>query len=93
MHDYSYDLAALQGESEILFRFVFVADQATNEEGAVIDDLVIEGTLSNTDITFLDAILVSPNPSKDTFNLQWKSQGDVMNLSVFGVTGKKIINK
>ncbi len=92
-HDYSYDLASLQSETEIVFRFAFHADAATNEEGAVIDDLVIEGTLSSGDIQFLDKVLVSPNPSEGIFNVRWKSEGANMDFTIFDITGKTIVTK
>lgn len=93
IHNYSYDLTPLQNQSEIIFRFAFIADSATNEEGAVIDDLVIEGTLSNEDIQKLDNVLVSPNPSEGIFNLQWKPTDSNMNITVFDITGKTVLSR
>ncbi|CAM1365248.1 T9SS type A sorting domain-containing protein [Tenacibaculum xiamenense] len=92
-HDYSYDLASLQSETEIVFRFAFHADTNTSEEGAVIDDLVIEGTLSSGDIQLLDNVLVSPNPSEGIFNVRWKSEGANMDFSIYDITGKTILTK
>ncbi len=93
VHNYSYDLNALTNETEIMFRFVFVADQATNEEGAVIDDLVVQGVLSNNDIAMLDGISVSPNPSDSVFNIQWQPDGEPMDITIYDVTGKKILSR
>lgn len=93
VHNYSYDLSALNNESEIMFRFVFVADAFTNEEGAVIDDLVIEGVLSNNDVAMLNGISVSPNPSESIFNIQWQPDGEPMDIIIYDITGKKILSK
>ncbi|OSY89050.1 hypothetical protein WH52_02820 [Tenacibaculum holothuriorum] len=90
--EYSYDLNAFKNESNIVFRFKFLADDATNEEGVVIDDLVIAGTLSNNDPTVLNAISIFPNPSDDIFNLRWTT-GDNLNIKVYDITGKQIFSK
>ncbi|PQJ21556.1 T9SS type A sorting domain-containing protein [Tenacibaculum sp. SG-28] len=93
IHDYSYDLSALSNQTEIMFRFVFVADANTNEEGVVIDDLVIEGVLSNNDLELLNGISVSPNPSESIFNIQWQPDGEPMDLTIYDITGKKILSR
>ncbi|RBW55300.1 glycosyl hydrolase [Tenacibaculum sp. E3R01] len=92
-HQYSYDLSAFSTENSFIIRFVFKADDNTNGEGAVIDDLVIEGTLSSGDVTLLNNISISPNPSESIFNLKWKSEGETMNVGVFDITGKQVFSK
>ncbi|WP_435261515.1 T9SS type A sorting domain-containing protein [Tenacibaculum sp. nBUS_03] len=93
IHQYSYDLSSFSSESSFIMRFVFKADDNTNAEGAVIDDLVIEGTLSSGDATLLNNISISPNPSESIFNLKWKSEGENMNVVVFDITGKQVFSK
>jgi hypothetical protein len=51
-------------ESNIIFRFFFQSDDATNEEGVIIDNFVVEGTcsLSTTENEF-KGLSVYPNPT------------------------------
>ncbi len=80
---YSYDFTAnaasetdLTQAENIVFRFVFHTDEYVTEEGAVIDDFVIEGTPVNDDDDDDDGILdvddncpLTPNPDQlDTDN-------------------------
>lgn len=92
MHDYSYDLGGFTNEASIIFRFVFFTDQNTNEEGVVIDDLVIQGTLSTDSFDLLSNIAIYPNPSDAIFNIDWNT-GDTLNIKVFDVTGKQVFAK
>lgn len=92
MHDYSYDLAAFTNETSIIFRFKFYTDANTNEEGVVIDDLVIQGTLSTNSFDLLNDIAVYPNPSDNIFNIDWNTN-DTLNIKVFDITGKQIFTK
>ncbi len=49
MTEYVYNLAPLAAKQNIVFRFVFHSDDATNEEGVIIDDFIIsqEGTVDD----------------------------------------------
>ena len=49
MTEYSYDLAGLASESTVTFRFVYHADDAVNEEGAIIDDFYVAGITPDDD--------------------------------------------
>ncbi|TVZ56644.1 putative secreted protein (Por secretion system target) [Lutibacter sp. Hel_I_33_5] len=91
-HDYSYDLAAFTNESNITFRFKFIADAYTNEEGVAIDDFVINGILSTKDIVLENTFNVYPNPSNDTFNFNWNGT-EKATISIFDYTGKLIHQK
>jgi hypothetical protein len=45
MREYSHSLSAFDKrfrESNIIFRFFFQSDDATNEEGVIIDNFVVE---------------------------------------------------
>lgn len=91
-HDYSYDLSAFKNEKNIVFRFKFVADAAVNEEGVIIDDLVIDGVLSIENERLQNIVSVYPNPSHTTFNLSWLESGNA-SLTVHDYTGKLIFKK
>jgi hypothetical protein len=90
LHDYSYDLAAFTNESSILFRFKFVADAAENEEGALIDDLVIDGVLPVSEFNAIKGLSIYPNPSSSIFNINW-AQGSNFSISIFDLTGKLLL--
>jgi len=90
LHDYSYDLAALTNEVNIVFRFVFKSDSGVNEEGVVIDDLVVNGTLSLNDTLLQNAISIYPNPSEDIFNISWKFNNKA-SIDVYNYLGQLIL--
>lgn len=90
LQEYSYDLAALSTQTSIMFRFVFHTDGYVNEEGAVIDDLVIEGTALNTTKYELEQIAVFPNPSNDIFNIRVQNIPNYT-LTVRDITGKLLL--
>lgn len=92
LHDYSYDLVNFKDEPNIMFRFKFVADDAKNEEGALIDDLVITGTLIEEEINQINGLLIYPNPSENIFNINW-SEGNNFSISVFDLTGKLLLQE
>jgi len=85
---YSHSLTALTGNSNVIFRFVFHSDESVTKEGAVIDDLVVEGVLSNADFKMED-IVIYPNPSTGIFTLNY---GNFIPdfIQVFDISGKII---
>ncbi|MES2543754.1 MAG: M4 family metallopeptidase [Bacteroidota bacterium] len=96
MREYSYDLSAfgLGGAtpaSNILFRFVFHSDESAVEEGAIIDNFVVEGTLSSAHNDF-NVFSVSPNPSKGTVTLSLSTNSEVK-VSLYDISGRNIYNK
>jgi hypothetical protein len=92
LHDYSYDLAAFKDEASILFRFKFLADDASNEEGALIDDLVITGVLPVDEFEQISGLSIYPNPSNSVFNITWKA-GQKFSISIFDIAGKSLLHK
>ena len=69
MKEYAHSLSAFDkegsAENNIIFRFFFQSDDATNEEGVIIDNFVVEGsetTLNTTENEF-KALSVYPNPT------------------------------
>ncbi len=94
MRQYSYDLSAFGAggtqQSNMIFRFVFHSDEAATEEGAIIDNFVVEGTLSNVENVF-NTFAISPNPSKGTVLLSLSTDSNVK-VSLFDISGRKIYN-
>ncbi len=95
MREYSYDLADFGSggatpQSNIIFRFVFHSDDAVAEEGAIIDNFVVEGTLSNAHNDF-NVFAISPNPSKGTVSLSLSTNSEVK-VSLYDISGRNIYN-
>lgn len=87
---YTYDLDAFTNEPSMIFRLVFHSDQAVNEEGVVIDDLFVDGTLSADEFS-LGEIAIYPNPSNNIFNIKLTNVNE-FNYSVTDLTGKLVID-
>ena len=91
LQEYSYDLTALNSETNIVFRFVFHSDQYTVNEGAIIDDLTIEGTLNISDFS-PEVFRIYPNPSKNIFNISAKAINH-FHFNVTDITGKIVVER
>ncbi|WP_242120807.1 T9SS type A sorting domain-containing protein [Aestuariivivens sediminicola] len=89
LQEYSYDLSSLNSETSIAFRFVFHSDQYEVNEGVIIDDLSIEGTLNVSEFDPL-VFRIYPNPSSDIFNIQTKGMSS-FSYSITDMTGKHIV--
>ncbi|WP_438962490.1 T9SS type A sorting domain-containing protein [Nonlabens sp.] len=92
MKTYSYDLTAFNAENNIVFRYVFHSDQSVTEEGVIIDNVVVTGTLSNEDLNLENSFKVFPNPSNGNFTLSWNSLDD-FDYSIYDVSGKLITSR
>lgn len=93
MQEYSYALNALSGASNITFRFVFESDLSINDEGVVIDNFVITGTLSGTEYSEINYNLY-PNPSQGLFTLDLPlSSPDSFQLAVYNIAGQRVFQK
>ncbi|MBJ2174755.1 T9SS type A sorting domain-containing protein [Aureibaculum sp. A20] len=92
LKEYSYNLSALNGESNVIFRFAFISDQAENNEGVVIDDFQIDATaILGIDDFDEGEFLIYPNPSSSIFNIKRRNTaGQNMSINVFDMTGKLI---
>ncbi|TWO31553.1 T9SS type A sorting domain-containing protein [Seonamhaeicola sediminis] len=92
MKEYSYNLSALNNETNIIFRFVFHSDEFTTNEGVIIDDFSIEGTLSSDETPLQSVVYVYPNPAHNLFNISVKHINSFY-LNVTDITGKTIMQK
>ena len=95
LREYSYNLSAFNSESSIIFRFKFVADPNTNDEGVVVDDFTIDASAILSVNDFEEGeFLIYPNPSTAIFNIKRATTtGENMNVEVYDVTGKLIRSK
>ncbi len=92
LSQYSYDLAAFASEQNIMFRFVFHSDQAVTQEGVIIDNFLITGSVLSVDTFKASTFSVYPNPSKGVFKINTNT-ANVFNFNIFDVTGKLILQK
>ncbi|MBC8883759.1 T9SS type A sorting domain-containing protein [Flavobacterium piscinae] len=88
--EYSYPLNAFTNESNLIFRFVFHSDYTVTNEGAVIDDFVIDGTLSTPDFENT-SVAVYPNPTKGIFTVSYGNNSPNQ-IDIYDVTGKNILS-
>jgi len=89
MKEYSYDLDQLGNVGDILFRFAFISDQAVNQEGIIIDDFEVVGTLGNETVVLQNKVTVYPNPSSSVFNLS-VGGATKTDYQVYDLSGKLI---
>ncbi|SHJ08581.1 M4 family metallopeptidase [Flavobacterium terrae] len=89
--NYSHSLTSLGNPSNAIFRFTFVSDDAANQEGVIIDNFVVQGTLSREENSF-EQFVVYPNPSKGKFNVVLSSSDEVK-VEVFDIRGRSVYNK
>lgn len=87
---YSYPLGGLVNATTIVFRFVLHTDQSVTREGAIIDNFVVTGTLSNNSAVLDSLFTVYPNPSTGIFTLSW-SGVQQLDYAVYDLTGKQVI--
>tara|TARA_R110000850_G_scaffold158004_3_gene282147 strand:+ start:2357 stop:5716 length:3360 start_codon:yes stop_codon:yes gene_type:complete len=87
--NYNLSLSALNNPTEVVFRYVLRTDQSVTNEGAVIDNFVINGTLSTQSTSLEDMFSIYPNPSAGVFNIAWNAAQE-FDYSVYDVSGKKI---
>jgi hypothetical protein len=89
---YSTSLNAYSNEANVIFRFAFVTDQSVTQEGAVIDNVVVTGVLSNGAVQLENQFSIYPNPSNGLFQITWNEPVSI-DLNVYDLSGKLILNK
>jgi Zn-dependent metalloprotease len=92
---YSYNLSGFGSnsatpQSNIIFRFVFQSNDSIEYDGAIIDNFVVDGTLSNNQSVFND-FKVFPNPATNFVTVSFSSlSNDAVNYSLIDVQGRVI---
>lgn len=77
--------------SNIMFRFKFISDEGTNQQGVMIDNFVVQGTLATAQNNF-ETFNVWPNPSTGAVNIQLNTTEKV-NVTLFDIRGRNVFNK
>ena len=90
LKEYNYDLNQSMFSENITFRFHLVADTYVNEEGAVIDDFSINGTLSTIDNDFIPRVTIYPNPTNGLFTIDTNGQFELEKIKIFSLESKLI---
>lgn len=88
LSEYSYVLDQFSSASNIMFRFVFHSDESVNQEGVIIDDFVIEGTLSTVD-NAIQKVVVFPNPTSGEITV-YLDQNEPKEIEIYDISGKLI---
>ncbi len=89
--EYFYPLNSLIAFNNIIFRIVFNADDGVNGLGVIIDDFVINGTLTTDQFDIKNAVIY-PNPSIGIFNISI-GNNIIKNIEITDVFGKIILKK
>ena len=90
LKEYTYDLNQSMFSENITFRFHLVADTYVNEEGAVIDDFSINGTLSTINNDFIPNVTIYPNPTNGLFTIDTNGQFELKKIKIFSLESKLI---
>ena len=78
--------------ANIIFRFNIISDQYVQEEGAVIDDFIVEGTSLSITNDFDNYITIYPNPTKDVFTINNTGKFQINNINIFSLDSKLVYN-
>ncbi|WP_396166098.1 M4 family metallopeptidase [Flavobacterium sp.] len=90
---YSYDLASLSSNSNIIFRYVFQSDSMNELDGVIIDNFVVESTLSNS-FNEVNNFVVFPNPVNEVINISFNSKSnEKVNFELNDMQGRLIFKK
>jgi hypothetical protein len=96
MHSYSHTLSAFDStgsaETSIVFRFTYHADEGFANEGALIDNFVIEGVFNPLSLeeneNEFKGLIVFPNPTNGSLNITSDLSLQNAKISLFDITGR-----
>ena len=76
--------------ANIIFRFNIITDEIVHEEGAVIDDFIVEGTSLSFTNDFDQYVSIFPNPTRDVFTINTADSFQINNISIFNLDSKLV---
>lgn len=94
MHRYSHTLSAFDSngsaETSIVFRFTYHADEGYAEEGALIDNFVVEGVVNPLSLeeNNINGLSLYPNPTNGLLNISSDVSLQDAKVSIYDVTGR-----
>lgn len=86
--NYTHTLSDLSTATNAIFRFTFMSDDAANQEGVMVDNFVIQGTLS-AQSNQIDGFALYPNPTKGKLNISLPTSDNVA-VELFDLRGRSI---
>ncbi|QYS90828.1 T9SS type A sorting domain-containing protein [Flavobacterium covae] len=89
--NYTHSLAEVGPASNAIFRFTFISDDSSNQEGVFIDNFVIQGTLGN-EINNFEKFEIFPNPSNGKFNITLSTDQEVT-IQLFDLGGRNMFER
>lgn len=90
--EYKKDLSAYASETNFMFRIVFHSDESVNQEGVIVDNIVITGNALSTEEFSSNSLNISPNPSSGIFNISTTKPLN-FNYTISDVTGKLVLKE
>jgi hypothetical protein len=90
LKEYSYSLNQSMLSENITFRFHMLADSDVNEEGAVIDDFIVEGFALNSENYVSLDIAIYPNPTTGLFTINTNGQFELKKIKIFSLESKLV---
>ncbi|WP_165764931.1 M4 family metallopeptidase [Flavobacterium davisii] len=89
--NYSQSLNEVGPASNAIFRFTFISDDTSNQEGVFIDNFIIQGTLGN-EVNNFEKFEIFPNPSNGKFNIILSTDEEVK-IQLFDLGGRNMFEK
>ena len=90
LKEYTYSLNQSMLSENIIFRFHLAADAYVNEEGAVIDDFIVEGFALNSENDIALDIAIYPNPTNGLFTIDTNGLYQLENIKIYSIDGKQV---
>ena len=96
-HLFTHTLAAFDStgsaETSIVFRFVYHADEAVAEEGAIIDNFVVKGDLPlSVNNNEFDKLSIFPNPTNGSVTIMSSNSLSDAKVSLYDIMGRNLTN-
>jgi hypothetical protein len=90
MKEYNYPVTENMISQNIIFRFHFLSDSRENEEGVVIDDFIVEGTVLGIENEIDLEIAIYPNPTTGRFTIDTNGQFKLEHIKIYSIEGKQV---
>ena len=92
LKEYSYPISQSMLTESVIFRFHLISDQYVNEEGAVIDDFIIEGVSLNIENEIEIDFYMYPIPTTGLFTIDTNRQFELEQIKIYSIEGKQVYN-
>ncbi|MDG1823941.1 MAG: T9SS type A sorting domain-containing protein [Flavobacteriaceae bacterium] len=93
LKEYTYSVNQSMLSENVIFRFHLIADAYVNEEGAIIDDFIIDGVSLHTENDIDLDIAIYPNPTTGRFIIDTKGLYQLESVKIYSIDGKQVYDK